>query len=118
MGSAGAGGDLFVFRRDATGAAVDETEWDIFLCATAGPGADGVLEAAVSPAVLERSGGEFAEEWVGSLSGGVADSAGVGVQCRGGEPCECVGADATAAFGGEVDGAEGGVEGIQYEFAA
>ena len=36
-------------------------------------------KAAFSTALLERSGVEFAEEWVGSISGGIVDSAGVGV---------------------------------------
>ena len=53
----------------------------------------------------------LAEEWVGSLPGGVVDSAGVGVQRGSGEPCERLWADAAAAVGGKVDGEEAGDQG-------
>ena len=115
MGIAGAGGDLYLVWRDYAGAAVDEAQRDLVFCDADGPGSDGLLAGVVSAAVLERPGCELGEERIGSLSGGVADSAGVGVQCRGGEPCECLWVDATAAVGGQVDGEEEGDQGIQYE---
>src|SRR5271155_398909 len=103
MGSACSGGDLYFLRRDDAGATGDEAQRDIVFCAAARSGSDGVLEGAVPATVLERSGRELAEEWAGSLPGGVAYPPGVGVQFRGDQPCECLGADATAAVGGQVD---------------
>src|SRR5439155_19615519 len=109
MGIPGPGGDLHLVWGDHASAAGDEAQRDLLLCAAAGPGAGGVLEDSVSAAVLERPDGELPEEWAGSLSCGFADSAGVGVQRGGGEPRECLGADAAAAVGGQVDGEEGRV---------
>ena len=66
-----------------------------------GPGARGLLASPVSPALLEGVGGRCWKQWARPVSGGVADSAGVGVQRRSGEPQECVRPDATAAIGRE-----------------
>ena len=52
---------------------------------------------------------------LGSLPGGIVDSAGVGVQRGCGEPCERLWADAAAAVGGKVDGEEAGDQTLRCE---
>src|SRR6266702_3407087 len=99
MGRTRTGGDIYLVWRDDASAAGDETQRNLLLRAAARSSPDRVLEGPVPATLLERPGGELAEERTRPLPRSIADQAGVGVQRGGGEPRERLGADATASFG-------------------